>query len=86
MIHKRVKGDNRTEDEIREQYEIEIYLANKLRKSTKHERKSQYLYTSVYDELYRRVPHHQQLNTISSLLKRNHTLTRLGLLVGSLDY
>lgn len=61
MIRKRVKGDNRTEDKIREQYEIEIDLSNKLRKSTKHERKSQYLYTAVYDELYRRVPHHQQL-------------------------
>ena len=53
------KNDKRTPEQIREHYEIEKILANKLRNSTREER--QYLYTTLYDELFRRVPLHPQL-------------------------
>ncbi len=81
MIRKRVKGENRTDDEIREHYEIEKDLAYKLKKSTKHERKSQNLYTAVYDELFRRVPHHQQLTKKKSQADTARAISwQLGLL------
>lgn len=46
-------------EQIREYYEIEKELANRLRYASKQERR--YLYSSLYDELYRRVPLHPQL-------------------------
>lgn len=49
----------RTPEQIREHYQVEKKLANRLRKSTRQERKT--LYTTLYDELFRRVPHHPQL-------------------------
>ena len=51
-------------DQIREHYEIEKRLAYRLRNSTREERKT--LYTSLYDELFRSVPHHPQLTIKSS--------------------
>jgi len=59
FLTKRSKGDKRTPEQIREHYEIEKSLANKLRNATREER--QYLYTTLYDELFRRVPLHPQL-------------------------
>jgi ubiquinone/menaquinone biosynthesis C-methylase UbiE len=53
------KNDKRTPEQIREHYEIERELADKLRKASREERR--YLYTTLYDELFRRVPHHPQL-------------------------
>ena len=50
---------NRTKENIREHYDVEKELAHKLRNATKEERGK--LYSSLYDELYRRVPHHPQL-------------------------
>ncbi len=61
MIPKRKKGDLRSDSEIREHYEIEIELANKLKNSTREERKFHSLYTTLYDELFSRVPHHTQI-------------------------
>lgn len=49
----------RSPDEITQHYLIEKELAARLRTATKEERK--HLYTEVYDELFRRVPHHPQL-------------------------
>ncbi|MDB9315915.1 class I SAM-dependent methyltransferase [Spirulina sp. CS-785/01] len=46
---------NRTEAQIRHHYEVEKELANRLRNSTKEERK--HLYNDVYDELYQKIPH-----------------------------
>lgn len=57
--------EKRSLEQIEEHYEIEKALACKLLNSTKEER--QYLYTDLYDELYRRVPHHSQLTRKSSL-------------------
>jgi ubiquinone/menaquinone biosynthesis C-methylase UbiE len=47
-----------------EHYLIEKELADKLRAASREERRS--LYSSVYDELYQRVPHHTQLARKSS--------------------
>jgi len=49
----------RTPEQIREHYEIEKALANQLRVASQTERRT--LYSSLYDELYRTVPHHPQL-------------------------
>jgi hypothetical protein len=50
---------DRTAEQIREHYEIEKQLASRLRMAGKAERRT--LYAALYDELYRRVPHHPQL-------------------------
>ena len=55
--------ENRTAAQIREHYEIEKQIAERLRSSTAEERKN--LYTEAYDELFRRVPHHPLLNDYS---------------------
>lgn len=51
--------DRRTPEQIREHYEIEKELASRLRLASREERRT--LYKTVYDELFRRVPHHSQL-------------------------
>lgn len=51
--------NQRTPEQIREHYEIEKQLAQRLRNSTRQERQT--LYSSLYDELFRSVPHHPQL-------------------------
>ncbi len=58
-------SDTRTPEEIRQHYNIEKELADRLRNSSKQERS--YLYSSLYDELYRRVPLHSQLSRKASL-------------------
>ena len=59
MRQKQTMSDHRTPEQIREPYEIENELANRLRHASKQERR--YLYSTLYDELYRRVPLHPQL-------------------------
>jgi SAM-dependent methyltransferase len=51
--------DLRPFEQIREHYEIEKGLAGRLRSSGREERAR--LYSEVYEELYRRVPHHRKL-------------------------
>jgi SAM-dependent methyltransferase len=51
--------ETRTPAQIREHYEIEKELAARLRNAGKEDRRR--LYTTLYDELYRRVPLHPQL-------------------------
>lgn len=58
-IYDYAKKHKMTIEQIKEHYEIEKKLASKLRNSTREER--QHLYTSVYDELFKRVPYHPQL-------------------------
>ncbi len=53
------KSERRTPEQLRRHYEIEKKLANKLRNSSKSERR--YLYTALYDELFKLVPDHPQL-------------------------
>lgn len=49
-----LKGEYRTSEQLKEHYEIEKELATRLRVSSREERRT--LYTSLYDELFRRVP------------------------------
>ncbi len=58
------KNDKRSLETINEHYKIEKELASKLLNSNQKER--QYLYSSVYDELFRKVPQHPQLTRKSS--------------------
>jgi SAM-dependent methyltransferase len=52
-------GDVRPAGQLREHYEVERGLAARLQRATTEERAT--LYAEVYDELFRRVPHHPQL-------------------------
>lgn len=49
----------RTEEQIKEHYQVEKELADRLRRSARKERLA--LYSKIYDELFRRVPHHPLL-------------------------
>jgi SAM-dependent methyltransferase len=53
------RGDTRTPSDIREHYEVERQLAERLKASTRAERST--LYTALYDELLQRVPSHPLL-------------------------
>jgi SAM-dependent methyltransferase len=53
------KSDVRTAERIRAHYEVERELADRLRTSSRAERRD--LYSLVYDELFERVPDHPQL-------------------------
>ena len=52
-------GDLRTAAELREHYVLERELAARLRDAPRAERRG--LYSEVYDELFRRLPHHPQV-------------------------
>ncbi len=54
-----VESEQRTPEQLREHYEIEKELANRLRESSREERCT--LYASLYDELFYRVPSHSLL-------------------------
>ncbi|MDD5250649.1 MAG: class I SAM-dependent methyltransferase [Rhodocyclaceae bacterium] len=64
MSTRTMDDDCRTPEQLREHYEIEKELANRLRRASRQERRS--LYSSLYDELFRRVPHHPQLTRKAS--------------------
>lgn len=64
MTHKLMKGEIRTIEQLRKDYEIEKELANRLRHASKEERR--FLYSSLYDELYQRTPLHPQVIQKSS--------------------
>ncbi|UCF07112.1 MAG: class I SAM-dependent methyltransferase [bacterium] len=49
----------RSERQIHEHYEIEREIADKLRSASAGERRR--MYSSIYEELFRRVPHHPQI-------------------------
>jgi ubiquinone/menaquinone biosynthesis C-methylase UbiE len=59
-----VEGEQRTRAQLREHYEIEKELARKLRNASRQERR--HLYTSLYNELFKRVPLHPQLSRKAS--------------------
>jgi hypothetical protein len=56
MLRSIQSDDRRTTRQLREHYEIEKALANRLRAAKKPDRES--LYATVYDELFQRVPQH----------------------------
>ena len=71
--------ESRTYDQLKDQYEIEKELAERLRNAGKEERK--HLYTALYDEYFRRVPHHPQITQKSDPNIRRERINRsVGLL------
>lgn len=59
MIRPPRGGDSRPADQIEQHYEVEKRLAARLMAADRAERRR--LYASLYDELFRLVPHHPQL-------------------------
>lgn len=74
IIEKKIKhfNDSRTIEQIREHYEIEKELALRLLKATRQERA--HLASILYDELYRRVPHHPQHEKKNSIENSNRNI------------
>lgn len=71
--------ESRTLDQLKEAYEIEKELASRLRNAKKEERA--HLYSTLYDELFQRVPNHPQLtNKADSGTKCERILPSLNLL------
>lgn len=60
MDRSKNSGDNRTAVQLRHHYDVERELAARLRTASKVERR--HLYTSLYNELCRRVPDHPLLS------------------------
>ncbi|WP_395745353.1 class I SAM-dependent methyltransferase [Prosthecobacter sp.] len=50
--------ETRTPEQLRQHYEVERELADRLRRASKEQRRT--LYSEVYDELFKRVPQHPQ--------------------------
>ena len=69
------KNEKRTFEQIREHYEVEKSLAKKLREANKNERR--YLYSSIYNELFQRIPHHPQLLRKAAIQERAATIAQL---------
>lgn len=59
MDEAKIEGTGRTLDQLKAHYEVERELADRLRISTRADRKG--LYSTIYDELFARVPNHPQL-------------------------
>ena len=59
-----MKSNQRTPEQIREHYEVEKRLAERLLNSTREERQT--LYASSYNELFKSIPHHAQITRKSS--------------------
>ncbi|HOX24803.1 MAG TPA: class I SAM-dependent methyltransferase [Candidatus Krumholzibacteria bacterium] len=73
------RADQRTPEQLREHYAVETELAARLRSASRDERRT--LYAAVYDELYRRVPHHPQMTRKAKAADRARSLaSQLGLL------
>ncbi len=56
---KRVEGETRAWAQLREHFEVERELADRLRRASTDERRA--LYRAAYDELFQRLAHHPQL-------------------------
>jgi hypothetical protein len=63
-VSTRSKGEHRTIEHLREDYEVERELADRLRNASRQDRR--HLYSFVYDELSGRMPRHPQLTRKSS--------------------
>jgi len=59
MFTESMKTGGRNIEQLRQHYEVERELANRLRCASRSERRG--LYGRCYDELYKRVPHHPRL-------------------------
>jgi SAM-dependent methyltransferase len=63
----------RSREQVLEHYQVEKELAARLRSASRDERR-QGMYTSVYDELMRRVRHHPMLNSVRDPEQSAHLL------------
>jgi SAM-dependent methyltransferase len=73
------KSESRTLERIRDHYLIEKELAARLRCASKEERR--HLYSTVYNELFQRVPDHPQISRkLNTRLRRKEVMERLSLL------
>jgi len=70
-IHSR---EMRTLEQLREHYEIEKNLANRLRYASREQRCK--MYSTIYDELFRLVPHHPQLTQMDNIKSRLISVSR----------
>jgi SAM-dependent methyltransferase len=78
------RQEPRTDEQIREHYVVERELADRLRRAPQDARGA--LYATVYDELFRRVPHHPMLSRHDSPERRRAALEwQLKLLSGFLN-
>jgi SAM-dependent methyltransferase len=79
MVMRIPATETRSLEQIREHYNIEKELSNRLRSASKSERRQ--LYRSVYDELYQRVSHHPLLErTAQEDAKADVVAGQIGLL------
>lgn len=62
------RGERRTLEQLREQYQVEKELAERLRTASRADRLL--LYSACYEELFRRVPHHSQLSKKAAQTQR----------------
>jgi SAM-dependent methyltransferase len=62
----------RTPEQIREHYDVEKRLADRLRTSTREQRKA--LYGELYEHLFRQVPHHPNLTRKASPAQRQRSI------------
>ena len=67
-------NEKRTFEQLREQYELEKELAQKLLIALKEERR--YLYTQVYDELFQKIPHHPLLNRENDIIFQSKLISQ----------
>ncbi len=74
----RLQGETRSARELREHYALERELADRLRRAPRSERTG--LYSEVYDELFRRLPHHPQLRATGAPKENRANDRLLGLL------
>ncbi|CAN5491159.1 hypothetical protein BH10ACI3_BH10ACI3_04480 [soil metagenome] len=75
--------DIRSQEQIREHYEVEREIADRLRNSTAEQRRT--LYTAAYDELFARLPHHPLLTSGSEKEKQRQLTKHLLNLDGMID-
>ena len=68
----KIQSAGRAFTQIREHYEIEKELAAELRRASRDERRL--LYSELYDQLYRRVPHHPMLSRKTSREERSRAV------------
>lgn len=66
------KPPNRTLAQLWEHYQVEKKLADTLRAATRTERRK--LYSAAYDELFRRIPYHGQLQRKTSASERTRRI------------
>lgn len=60
MVVKLPKNEKRTIEQVKEHYELEKQLASQLQTADRNDRKR--LYTELYNQLFRSIPHHPQLS------------------------